>query len=81
MPGKASKAEQKQRIVEYEQLKGGLSQQETICFMDGVQPTHNTQITYGSIKKGFRKEICVNSRRSRLNLFWAVDLISKKLHI
>ncbi len=57
MPVKAIEAEQKQWIAEYEQLKAGLSPQETICFMDGVHPTHNTQIAYGWIKKGFRKEI------------------------
>jgi len=49
--------------------------------MDGVHPTHNTQLAYGWIKKGFRKGICANSGRSRLNLSGAVDLISKKLHI
>lgn len=31
--------------------------------------------------KGFRKEICANTGRSRLNLSGAIDLISKKLHI
>jgi transposase len=49
--------------------------------MDGVHPTHNTQLAYGCIRKGFRKEICANSGRSRLNLSGAIDLISKKLHI
>jgi len=43
--------------------------------------THNTQLAYGWIKKSFRKEICSNSGRSRINLTGAVDLISKKLHI
>lgn len=80
VPGKANAEQQKQWIAEYEKLKNGLSPQETICFMDGVHPTHNTQIAYGWIKKGVRKEICANSGRSRLNLSGAIDLISKKLH-
>jgi len=81
VPGKANEEQQRQWIAEYEKLKAVLSPEETICFMDGVHPTHNTQLAYGWIKKGFRKEICANSGRSRLNLSGAVDLISKKLHI
>src|SRR5437868_6219839 len=81
VPGKANEAQQKEWIAEYDKLKAGLSPEETICFMDGVHPTHNTQLAYGWIKKGFRKEICANSGRSRLNISGALDLISKKLHI
>lgn len=81
VPGKANEEQQKKWIEEYEKLKAALAPDETICFMDGVHPTHNTQLAYGWIKKGFRKEICANSGRSRLNLSGAVDLISKKLHI
>lgn len=81
VPGKANEEQQKQWIVEYEKLKQGLPGDETICFMDGVHPTHNTQLAYGWIRKGFRKEICANSGRLRLNLSGAIDLISKKLHI
>jgi len=81
VPGKANEEQQKLWIAEYEKLKQGLADDETICFMDGVHPTHNTQLAYGWIKKGFRKEICANSGRSRLNLSGAIDLISKKLHI
>jgi len=81
VPGKANEELQKKWIAEYEKLKQGLLDDETICFMDGVHPTHNTQLAYGWIKKGFKKEICSNSGRSRLNLTGAVDLISKQLHI
>ena len=70
--GKANEEQQKEWISEYEKLKGQLSDEETICFMDGVHPTHNTQLAYGWIKKGFRKEICSNSGRSRLNLSGAI---------
>jgi transposase len=81
VPGKANEEQQKLWIAEYEKLKQGLAEDETICFMDGVHPTHNTQLAYGWIKRGFRKEICANTGRSRLNLSGAIDLISKKLHI
>ena len=81
VPGKADKERQEKWIEEYEQLKRFLTDEETICFMDGVHPTHNTQVTYGWIKTGLRKEIAANSGRSRLNLSGAVDLLSLKLHV
>ena len=43
VPGKANEEQQKLWITEYEKLKQGLADDETICFMDGVHPTHNTQ--------------------------------------
>jgi hypothetical protein len=52
VPGKANEEQQKLWITEYEKLKQGLADDETICFMDGVHPTHNTQLAYGWIKKG-----------------------------
>ena len=81
VPGKANAKDQEQWIAEYEKLKQGLLPDETICFADGVHPTHNTIATYGWIKKGERKEIASNSGRSRLNLSGSLDILSKKLVI
>ena len=79
VPGKVNEEQQKAWIAEYEKLREGLPENETICFIDGVHPTHNVQPAYGWIKKGIRKEIPANSGRSRLNLTGAVDLISYKV--
>tara|TARA_B100001964_G_C14127943_1_gene551454 strand:+ start:72 stop:1118 length:1047 start_codon:yes stop_codon:yes gene_type:complete len=79
VPGKADIERQKRWITEYEALKQGLDADESICFMDGVHPTHNTQLAYGWIKKGFRKEIQANSGRSRVNLSGAIDVLSHKV--
>lgn len=76
VPGKANEEQQKNWIAEYEKLRATLSHDETICFIDGVHPTHNVQPAYGWIKKGIRKEIPANSGRSRLNLSGALDVIS-----
>ncbi len=81
VPGKANEQQQKEWITEYERLRAGLPTNETICFIDGVHPTHNVQPTYGWIKKGVRKEISANSGRSRLNLSGAVDVLSYKVVI
>src|SRR5690606_32147252 len=51
-----------------------------ICFIDGVHPTHNTQLSYGWVRKGKRKEICSNTGRQRLNISGAVDIVEKKVH-
>lgn len=79
VPGKANEQQQKEWIAQYEKLRSELPEDETICFMDGVHPTHNVQPAYGWIKKGVRKEIPANSGRSRLNLSGVVDVISHKV--
>lgn len=79
VPGKANREAQEHWIKEYEELKKNLSENEVICFIDGVHPTHNTKPTYGWIRKGERKEIPTNTGRQRLNLSGAIDIISKKV--
>jgi len=81
VPGKANEQQQKEWITEYEKLRAELPEDETICFIDGVHPSHNVQTAYGWIKKGVRKEIPANSGRSRLNLSGAVDIVSHKVII
>src|SRR5215470_6020396 len=74
VPGKADKNQQQKWLTEYEKLRQGLPINETICFIDGVHPTHNVQPAYGWIKKGIRKEIAANTGRSRLNLSGSIDV-------
>jgi transposase len=79
VPGKANEQQQRDWLSEYEQLKHDLPADETICFMDGVHPTHNVQPAYGWIKKGERKEIPANTGRARINLSGVIDVIDHKL--
>lgn len=81
VPGKSNKEQQEKWLTEYEKLRQGLPSDETICFMDGVHPTHNVQPAYGWIKKGERKEIRANTARSRLNLSGIIDIITHKVVI
>lgn len=81
VPGKANEQEQREWILEYEKLKASLPADETICFIDGVHPTHNVQPAFGWIKKGVRKEMPANSGRQRLNLTGALDVVSHKIVI
>jgi len=81
IPGKANEEQQKAWIAAFERLQENLPKDETICFMDGVHPTHNVQPAYGWIKRGVRKELPSNSGRLRLNLSGALDIITHKVII
>lgn len=81
VPGKANEQQQREWLAEYENLKQNLPKDQTICFMDGVHPTHNVQPAYGWIEKGVRKEIPANSGRSRLNLSGVIDVKEYKVLI
>ena len=81
VPGKANAEQQQAWIDAYAKLRQGLPEDETICFMDGVHPTHNVQPAYGWIQTGVRKELPANSGRSRLNLSGAIDIINHKVLI
>lgn len=79
VPGKANEEQQREWLTGYEKLKQDLPSDETICFMDGVHPTHNVQPAYGWIQKGVKKEIPANSGRSRINLSGVIDVIEHKI--
>lgn len=79
VPGKANEQQQREWLAGYEKLKQNLPGDETICFMDGVHPTHNVQPAYGWIQKGVRKELPANSGRSRINLSGVIDIIDHKV--
>ena len=81
VPGKACHEVQKLWIESYKYLKNNLPKGEAICFMDGVDPTHNMRTAYGWIKKGIRRELPTNTGRERLNISGAVDINTKKVFI
>src|SRR5271163_1842706 len=81
VPGKANGEQQQRWLDEYEQLRQQLPVNETICFIDGVHPTHNVQSAYGWIQKGVRKEIAANTGRSRVNLSGSIDVITHNIVI
>jgi transposase len=81
VPGKANYETQEQWVKQYEALKSTLPVNESICFIDGVHPTHNTKPAFGWIQKGERKEIPTNSGRQRMNLSGAIDIITKRVFI
>ncbi len=67
IPSKYDPIQQALFKTAYEELEKNLADQETILFMDGVHPQHNTTCTSAWIKKGESKEIKSNTGRKRVN--------------
>lgn len=63
----------------YEKLKSELSEDENILFLDGVHPTHNTQVGCAWIAKGEEKLMETNSGRERVNLNGAYNVNSAEV--
>jgi|SRR5579871_1185859 len=74
VPAKADKEQQKKFIAFYKRLKAKAGKKEPIYFADSVHPQHQTQLVYGWIPKGTRKEIATTGRQYRLNFMGGICL-------
>jgi transposase len=74
VPAKANKEQQKKFINFYKKLKAKAGTKEPIYFADSVHPQHQTQLSYGWILKGERKEIATTGRQYRLNFIGGICL-------
>jgi transposase len=74
VPAKADREKQKKFIQHYLRLKKKAGEKEPIYFVDGVHPQHQTQLTYGWILKGVRKEIATTGQQKRLNFIGGICL-------
>ena len=74
VPGKADPELQADFIEYYNRLRGSMSKNDKLYFLDGVHPQHNSQAGHGWIRKGFDKELKSNSGRKRVNLNGALDV-------
>lgn len=75
-PGKVDVKAQEEFVSLYNKTLNQLEDEDELVFIDGVHPSHNTNIVAGWIKKGVRKEIPTNSGRKRLNILGALSLHS-----
>jgi transposase len=73
-PIKADLEQQKQFVLEFEQLNQNLTTAEEIVFIDGVHPQHNTRSSKAWIPTGTEKYLPTNTGRDRLNLNGAYNL-------
>ena len=74
VPAKADREKQKKFIQYYNCLKKKAGNKEPIYFADSVHPQHQTQLVYGWILKGVRKEIATTSGQKRLNFIGGICL-------
>ncbi len=74
VPHKFDETKQKAFIESYEALKARCSKDESIIFIDAVQPTQATKISHGWIRTGHDKAIETTGSRSRLNRIGALNL-------
>lgn len=74
VPAKADKEQQKRFVSFYRKLKAEVGSKEPIYFADSVHPQHQTQLAYGWILKGERKEIATTGRQYRLNFIGGICL-------
>ena len=74
VPAKADREKQKKFIEHYNRLKKKAGKKEPIYFADSVHPQHQTQLTYGWILKGERKEIPTTAYQKRLNFIGGISL-------
>ena len=74
VPAKADKLKQEKFIRHYTRLKKKAGEKEPIYFADSVHPQHQTQLTYGWILKGERKEIPTTAYQKRLNFIGGICL-------
>jgi|GEM_PF-556676 len=80
IPGKVNLEKQAEFIKEYEAIKENLGSHDSIHFMDGSHPTHNTTPAYGWIKKGRKNDkfIATNTGRQRINIHGTINLMTKE---
>jgi transposase len=74
LPGKSDRQAQETFIAQYEELKTKKNAEDKIYFMDGTHPMHNSQLSYGWIKKGKEQFIKANTGRKRININGAYDI-------
>jgi transposase len=74
VPAKANREQQKKFIQYYNRLKKKAGKNEPLYFADSVHPQHQTQLSYGWILKGVRKEIATTAYQKRLNFVGGICL-------
>lgn len=74
VPAKADKVKQEKFIQYYNRLKKKAGKKEPIYFSDSVHPQHQTQLAYGWILKGVRKEVATTAYQKRLNFIGGICL-------
>lgn len=74
VPGKADREAQAEFVEKYYKLREEMYKEDSLFFLDGVHPQHNSIPNYGWFKKGKDEPLCSNTRYLRLNINGAIDI-------
>ncbi len=74
VPGKADKAKQAAFVKAYYKLRRAMNSEDSLFFLDGVHPHHNSIAQYGWFKRGVDVPLYTNTRYHRLNIQGAMDI-------
>jgi len=74
IPGKANREDQAEFVKKYYELRSKMNKEDSLFFLDGVHPQHNSIPSYGWFKKGKDKPLNSNTRYHRLNINGAIDI-------
>lgn len=79
VPGKADREAQAKFVKKYYKLREEMKPEDSLFFLDGVHPQHNSIPNYGWFKKGKDEPLCSNTRYLRLNINGAIDIDTYKV--
>lgn len=79
LPSKANEEKQLEFIDKYEELKQTKNEEDTIWFMDGCHPQHNSIPANCWVEKGKEKPVKANTGRQRVNINGAYNLDAQKV--
>jgi len=74
VPGKADEEKQRKFIKKYKSIKQGLNPEDSMYFLDGTHPTHNSVPTRAWVKKGVDKHMNSICSRQRINIHGALNI-------
>ncbi len=74
VPGKADKVKQAAFVKAYYKLRCKMEPEDSLFFLDGVHPQHNSIAQYGWFKRGVDVPLYTNTRYHRLNIQGAMDI-------
>lgn len=81
MPPKGDAQRQREFVERYREITAGMGPQDTLLFMDGVHPLHNSVAAHGWFKRGRPAQLPSNTGRRRVSINGALDLRGRRVSV
>lgn len=79
VPGKADEQRQKEFLKKYRKIRREMQKEDSMYFIDGCHPQHNSVAAYGWIKTGTEKQLLSNAAYQRINIHGALNIDTLKV--